>query len=1142
MADTIVTGPRGLRGLPGPKGDKGDQGPAGPRGPKGPKGTPSRVTDLTDVIIANVQTGDILYFDGNIWTNGAGGGGGGAPSTISWASVTGRPTFATVATSGSYSDLTNKPTIPADLSDLTDTSNLLSGWDGTTVSDDLIPDTDVAYDLGSPTKRFRDLYLSNSTLHLGSTSISINDAGQMLLAEPIQGGEGIGGIAWIQWKPNSTLEIRTDTTSSFIAKFEALVNGDTLELIDGSIGNFPASTILTVDGTVTKTNTTPGYFDFVIPVDIAGNDEYVYNFVLGKIPGGNPAATSTFSGAYADLSGAPTLSSVATSGSYSDLTNKPTIPTDISQLGDSTGLLGGGGTGAQGPAGADGQDGASAYEVAVANGFVGDESAWLASLVGAQGPQGPSGGNANTGNIVFNNDTLKNTTSLGGEVNIETASQQGDLNKTWSFNHDGAGSLQVPIGSSIKATHGLSILATEPEFVNFTNVRDFDTNSFIQFTELNMVNPQSNVLAAIDPASPDCVAVAGAEVRIMYESGMVYTCELTTGFSLNGIDDVSGTPKWTATIPYIDIGSLIKEFSIEHSANWRFAPNGKLQLPLGGDIVDSTGASVLGGGSNPTNEITNTHPEGPTYSVSVGTDGVVTMVTSRGNLEFGALPEPGGPTHFHIMRPAGDNGTDLYFGDDYNYVLQRPSAYGGAPAYGVEIGANDNNGGAQQVWRFGTDGHLTLPAGGDIKDSTGASVLGGFSGSYNDLTDKPTIPSLGALTVSANTIQGGAAGQVGNSYTKTVDVNGNNYSTGGGTLGFLNFGADGEVEQVKAGWTVTFASGETRTVAQDAWQPIGTYWNISFNNGYNWSAGSVMPVTFSSPDYVAGSDPAVVLSANNKNWTFDDDGNLTLPAGGDIVDSNGTSVLGGGGTTLPADASGYLNNDGSGILSWVPGNPGGSGLLPYSDVKVISNTATSDWTEFTLSGTMDSMYDFSNSIATITLTSSTAYGKTITANTKNLWVADAKINSTDNLVVEFPPNPAVGDIFSVVPVAITQTVTAGSFVVGETYTIVSVGTTNFTAIGASFNGAGQTFIATGVGSGTGTATTSAGAKKLIYKPAAGQRARTMNIGNNPPVVFGQGGAYDFMYVDLSGQYASQPATWVYAGLIDGVPTWYHTYF
>jgi hypothetical protein len=47
--------------------------------------------------------------------------------------------------------------------------------------------------------------------------------------------------------------------------------------------------------------------------------------------------------------------------------------------------------GPEGPAGPAGSDGSSAYEVAVANGFVGDETAWLASLVGAEGPAGAEG-------------------------------------------------------------------------------------------------------------------------------------------------------------------------------------------------------------------------------------------------------------------------------------------------------------------------------------------------------------------------------------------------------------------------------------------------------------------------------------------------------------------------------------------------------------------------------------------------------------------------------------------------------------------------------------------------------------------------------------------------------------------------------
>ena len=97
------------------------------------------------------------------------------------------------------------------------------------------------------------------------------------------------------------------------------------------------------------------------------------------------------------------------------------------------------------------------------------------------------------------------------------------------------------------------------------------------------------------------------------------------------------------------------------------------------------------------------------YSVSIDQNGTVTMETSRGNLEFGALPEPGGPSHFHIMRASGDN-ADLYFGDDFNYMLQRGPANAGNPAYGVEIGTNGMSG-DQQKWRFETDGILTMPPG-----------------------------------------------------------------------------------------------------------------------------------------------------------------------------------------------------------------------------------------------------------------------------------------------------------------------------------------------------------------------------------------------------------------------------------------------
>jgi len=55
------------------------------------------------------------------------------------------------------------------------------------------------------------------------------------------------------------------------------------------------------------------------------------------------------------------------------------------------------GEGTEGPKGDPGDDGASAYEVAVANGFSGSESDWLASLVGADGRDGLDGTSGDDG-------------------------------------------------------------------------------------------------------------------------------------------------------------------------------------------------------------------------------------------------------------------------------------------------------------------------------------------------------------------------------------------------------------------------------------------------------------------------------------------------------------------------------------------------------------------------------------------------------------------------------------------------------------------------------------------------------------------------------------------------------------------------
>ena len=303
----------------------------------------------------------------------------------------------------------------------------------------------------------------------------------------------------------------------------------------------------------------------------------------------------------------------------------------------------------------------------------------------------------------------------------------------------------------------------------------------------------------------------------------------------------------TATISSLDAGNNLRlrtGYGTGFEKDWILGADGSIRFP---DASVQTTAYT--GSDHEAYEITNTSPEGSIYSVSVGTNGVVTMTTARGGIEFGAMPEVGGPSHLHIMRPAGQNSsTDLYFGDDYNYV-KMPGLYGSNPTtqQGVEIGSSLNEG-TVSVWKFGTDGDLTTPS---------SLVIGSRPG--------------------------------GGSHIQQNDA----------ALEIVGEGANSVVQR---GWTANQSAPD-----------------------------SVALIAMNLPN--GGEGNVLIAVGNNATtvnyWLFDNTGNLTLPAGGDIKDSTGTSVLGGG-TTLPTNASGYLVNDGSGNLSWAAGDGTFSG--DYNDL------------------------------------------------------------------------------------------------------------------------------------------------------------------------------------------------------------------
>jgi hypothetical protein len=191
-----------------------------------------------------------------------------AVTTLPYASITGTPTLAAVATTGAYSDLTGKPTIPAAVTSL--------------------PYSSIT---GTPT--LSAVATSGSYVDL-TNKPTIPAAVTTLPYSSITGTPTLATVA---------------TSGSYVD----LTNTPTIP----SAYSLPVATASVLGGVKQGSNTT-----------IAAD---------GTISVAAPVTTL----AYSAITGTPSLATVATSGSYADLTNKPTIPSAYTLPNATASVLGG---------------------------------------------------------------------------------------------------------------------------------------------------------------------------------------------------------------------------------------------------------------------------------------------------------------------------------------------------------------------------------------------------------------------------------------------------------------------------------------------------------------------------------------------------------------------------------------------------------------------------------------------------------------------------------------------------------------------------------------------------------------------------------------------------------------------------------
>jgi hypothetical protein len=381
----------------------------------------------------------------------------------------------------------------------------------------------------------------------------------------------------------------------------------------------------------------------------------------------------------------------------------------------------------------------------------------------------------------------------------------------------------------------------------------------------------------------------------------------------------------------------------EEGALWWNSESGRMYVYFGTAWVDSS--PVDGAGISSTNQLVN-----GAYTVSLGTNGVLTL--ADGSIINGATLKTIAGNYAGITAgpasPAGkdedswmwvdNNGATIatkYSTDAHTWTFNNSGALtfpqgttiatadgtdafiiDGAVDKDIQIYTYSGPTPTAHGWTFGADGSLTLPGTGWIKDSIGRGFI-----NVNTMGNNESIVSLGSNSVDEMV-------------TSTIEI-APNYGIGLTSVRNVDITAGYDIATVKwdlwqaaeAAW-VTARNEDALEVAPDTrpWEGMPSYeaypvmltW-IGEGNG----SPLILPLALDAKTaydtwQTEQSAINVTITARDKTWTFNNDGNLTTPVGLRFGGSDGHAEI----TNTSPNASLYIVNTGLNqlVVEWTAGN------------------------------------------------------------------------------------------------------------------------------------------------------------------------------------------------------------------------------
>jgi hypothetical protein len=356
----------------------------------------------------------------------------------------------------------------------------------------------------------------------------------------------------------------------------------------------------------------------------------------------------------------------------------------------------------KGAPGADGEDGASAYEIAVANGFPGTEQEWLDSLNGDGG---------------F---SLEPYGDISGDS--EPAGEDRVANLSYTFS-------QGPIDGIPVAADNNNALFVPINSEAFEELVSYQIDD--QLSDLSVTLNDQTVLS-IDGFADGVYLVNEQEFPagiIVLDDYITKTAEEIYPFVLTA----------TRTYPGVTNSITISVSSqVDPNADWVFDSDGNLTTPIGsprivnpavpGDItlsaysgIELSFADVEGAGLKfPDNTVQTTAYTGGAGAdiadfVFTNVDSENSSITVTGDKEL--TIESGASEDLNVR--AGD---DLWLTADDNIFVQADDEVNLRSQGSTTIATNYSDlGDAEYEWQFGSQGSLTLPGGGEIINSPDSS-------------------------------------------------------------------------------------------------------------------------------------------------------------------------------------------------------------------------------------------------------------------------------------------------------------------------------------------------------------------------------------------------------------------------------------